>query len=136
MNSSIRQLRIIQSALLISIILYVFVALHAPVRSQGIELMILCLALLSGAMAIAVFVIRTKMVGRFEALLTAQPEDKLVLSKWRSAYVLMWALCEAIALYGLTLRYLGFTMIQVIPFFAVGFVLMLVLPARRPEIAR
>lgn len=98
--------------------------------------MILCLALLSGAMAIAVFVIRTKMVGRFEALLTAQPEDKLVLSKWRSAYVLMWALCEAIALYGLTLRYLGFTMIQVIPFFAVGFVLMLVLPARRPEIAR
>jgi len=136
MDTSIRQLRIIQIALLISIVLYVFVALHAPVRSQGISLMILCLALLSGAMAIAVLVIRTKMVGKFEAVLATQPEDKLVLSKWRSAYVLMWALCEAIALYGLTLRYLGFTMIQVIPFFAAGFVLMLVFPARRPEMAR
>src|SRR6185312_16677327 len=136
MDSSIRQLRIIQSALLISIVLYVFVALHAPVRSQGISLMILCLALLSGAMAIAVLVIRTKMVGKFEAVLATQPEDKLVLSKWRSAYVLMWALCEAIALYGLTLRYLGFTMPQVAPFFAAGFLLMLVFPVRRPEMAR
>ena len=136
MDTSIRQLRIIQSALLISIVLYVFVALHAPVRSHGIPLMILCLALLSGAMAIAVFVIRTKMVGKFEALLATQPDDKLLLSKWRSAYVLMWALCEAIAMYGLTLRYLGFTMPQVAPFFAAGFLLMLVFPARRPAMAR
>ena len=87
-------------------------------------------------MAIAVFVIRTKMVGKFETLLAIQPDDKFVLSKWRSAYVLMWALCDAIALYGLTLRYLGFTMTQVIPFFAAGFVLMLVSPVRRPEVAR
>ena len=132
MDSSIRQLRTVQIALLISTVLYAFIALRAAERSRGTPLMIASLALLSGAMAIAAFVIRTKLVGKAEAQLSLQPDDKITLSRWRSAYVLIWALCEAIAVYGLVLRYLGFTMTQVAPFFAAGFLLMLAFPVRRP----
>lgn len=132
MDSSIRQLRTVQIALLISTVLYAFIALHAAERSRGTPLMIASLALLSGAMAIAAFVIRTKLVGKAEAQLSLQPDDKITLSRWRSAYVMIWALCEAIAVYGLVLRYLGFTMAQVAPFFAAGFLLMLAFPVRRP----
>lgn len=132
MDSSIRQLRTVQIALLISTVLYAFIALHAAERSRGTPLMVASLALLSGAMAIAAFVIRTKLVGKAEAQLSIQPDDKVTLSRWRSAYVLIWALCEAIAVYGLVLRYLGFTMAQVAPFFAAGFLLMLAFPVRRP----
>lgn len=132
MDSSIRQLRTVQIALLISTVLYAFIALHAAERSRGTPLMIASLALLSGAMAIAAFVIRAKLVGKAEAQLSLQPDDKVMLSRWRSAYVMIWALCEAIAVYGLVLRYLGFTMAQVAPFFAAGFLLMLAFPVRRP----
>jgi hypothetical protein len=133
MDSSLRQLRTIQIALLVSILIYLLVSLHAPARSKGIPLMILFLALLAGAMAIAVFVVRSRLLTPSEAVVAQQPEDKGALSRWRTAYILMWALCEAIAAYGLVLRYLGFTLAQAAPFFACGFILILAVPPRRPE---
>jgi len=57
------------------------------------------------------------------------------MSLWRTSHIIMWALCEFIAMYELLLRYLGSTVAQATPFFAAGFLLILLLGPRRPESA-
>jgi hypothetical protein len=133
MNSSLRQLRTIWMALLASIAIYFLVALHAPARSEGTPVMLFALAATSFALAVVVFVIRRKMLAATEALAASHPDDKVALSRWRTAYIIVWALCEMIAMYGLVLRYLGFSIFQAAPFFASGFLLILLQGPRRPE---
>ncbi len=92
--------------------------------------MLLVLALTSVVIAAAVFVLRHKVLAPSAALAATQPEDTKALSLWRTAHIDMWALCEVIAMYGLLLRYLGFTVAQAAPFFVCGFVLILALGPR------
>jgi hypothetical protein len=75
------------------------------------------------------------MVLRAEEALVRNEQDALSLARWRSGYVLIYALCEAVALYGLVLRFMGFTLTQVAPFYVVGFVLLFFFSPRRPSSA-
>src|SRR6266700_6697072 len=101
MNASLKQLRTIWIALMGSILLYFLVCLHAPARTEGTPVMLRALALISVVIAVAVFVLRSRMLGPSERLAGTQPEDKVALSRWRTAHIVMWALCEMIAMYGL-----------------------------------
>jgi F0F1-type ATP synthase membrane subunit c/vacuolar-type H+-ATPase subunit K len=76
--------------------------------------------------------VRRLFVLRAEVTLAAQPEDATALNRWRAGYIITYALCEAMALFGLVLRVLGFTLSEVTPFYLVGFVLILVFTPRRP----
>ena len=53
--------------------------------------------------------------------------------RWQTGYILGFAQSEAIALFGLSLRYMGFTLREVSPFYVVGFVLMLLSWPRVPR---
>ena len=133
MDSSLRRLQTIRFALLGNIVLYFLLSLYSPARSGGSPQMFEILALTSAVISAAVFVLRGKVLGPSATLAALQPEDETARSLWRTAHIIMWALCEVIAMYGLLLRYLGSTVAQAAPFFAGGFILILLLGRRRPE---
>jgi hypothetical protein len=74
---------------------------------------------------VVVFVRRRVRLSPVEAILANQPEDAKALARLRQGYVVTYAISLSIALYGLVLHFLGFSMSQVAPFFLVGFVLIL-----------
>ena|SRR5579864_3844900 len=133
MEASLKQLRIVHGALLFSIVLYGFVSTHAPARPTPVATVLYAIALLSVALVITILVLRNKLLASAGKVLSNQPEDKVALARWRAAHIITWVLCEAIALYGLVLRYIGFPMSEAVFFFIAGFGLMLLFAPRRPE---
>jgi hypothetical protein len=123
----------VRVAMLVSIALYVFIGermgknLGAP--STNLYFAITLVAITTVGMT---FAVRRLFVLRAEATLAAQPEDAVALKRWWAGYIFTYALCEAVALFGFVLRILGFTLSQVVPFYLVGFVLMLLFGPRRP----
>jgi hypothetical protein len=77
-------------------------------------------------------VIRRTLVFRAAESLAIHPEDGLSLNHWRTGYLATYALCEALALFGLVLRFMGCSFQQSVPFFIGGFVLMFFFRPREP----
>lgn len=136
MESSLKRLRMVQLFMLASIVLYAFIANQygpAPRRTQGI--IFYAIAALSISIVIIVFIVRRTVIARQSAILAAKPEDKTALARWRTGHIMIYALCEAVVLHGLVLRFLGFAFSQVVPFYLVGFVLMLSFTPKKPSSA-
>ncbi len=134
MEPARKTLQIVRFALMVSIALYVFVGERvgaslavAPDRNFYFALTLVAITTVG-----MIFAVRRVLVLRTEATLAAQPEDAMALNRWRSGYLVTYALCEALAMFGLVLRVLGFTLSEVSPFYIVGFVLMLLFSPRRP----
>jgi hypothetical protein len=79
-----------------------------------------------------IFVIRRTLVMRSAETLAANPNDSLTLNHWKSGYFATYALCEALALFGLALRFIGFRFEQSVPFYVGGFVLLFFFGPREP----
>ena len=82
-------------------------------------------ATLSVAIVGAIFVVRRTLVLRAAESLTTRPEDSLSLNHWRTGYLATYALCEALALFGLVLRLRGGPLQRVVTYYLGGFVLLL-----------
>ena len=135
MGPARKTVQMIRIALLVSIALYVFIGEHVgqsmvPAPNRNLYFVLTLVAITTVGM---IFAVRRLFVLRSEATLAAQPEDTAALNRWRSGYMISYALSEAVALFGLVLRILGFTLSQVAPFYLGGFVLMLLLGPRRPS---
>jgi len=119
----------------LSIVVYGFVSFRAPARPTPNAAFFHAIGLVSILSVVAIFFVRRILLASSQQLLAAQPEDKTVLGRWRGAYIVTWALCESIALYGIVLRFAGFSVSQWAPFFIAGFALMLwFVPRRPPEV--
>jgi F0F1-type ATP synthase membrane subunit c/vacuolar-type H+-ATPase subunit K len=134
MEPSRKLLQIVRGAMLFSILLYAFVGeqvRHTPGAppDRNFYFALTLVAIITVGM---VFAIRRTFILRAEATLAAQPEDAAALGRWRTGYIITFVLCETVALYGLVLRFLGFTLSDVAPFYVAGFALMLMLGPRRP----
>jgi hypothetical protein len=70
-------------------------------------------------------VLRRKYLGRSVTALRSNPENVQAIKRWQTGQVLSFVLSEAVALYGVNLRYLGLSFREVIPFYAAGLALML-----------
>jgi hypothetical protein len=79
-----------------------------------------------------IFVVRRTLVLRSAENLAAHPEDLPTLNHWRNGYIVTYALCEALALFGLVLRFTGFKLEQCLPFYGGGFVLLFFFGPREP----
>jgi len=134
MEASLKFVRTVRAAMLVILLLQVFAAERLQHSQQPTNLVFYC-AITSMAVAgiVATFVLRRFMVLRSEETLARQPDDPPALNRWRAGYVVVYALCEAVALYGIVLRVVGFSLAQVIPFYAAGFGLMLFFAPRRPS---
>lgn len=133
MEAGLKFLRTVRFALLTSIVLYSFLCFRAPIRPQPNSMVFRIIALLAITIVGTVFLFRRKLILSSERVLSSQPEDTEALLRWRKGYVIVWALCEAIALYGVVLRYMGFSLSQVSIFLASGLVLMLFYAPRQPR---
>lgn len=134
MVRALRILRVIQWSMLTSILLYVAVGefLRPPVRvvNSSLSYMFTTLAV---AIVGVIFVVRRTLVLRAAESLVSKPEDALSLNHWRTGYIVTYALCEALALFGLTQRFLGGSLQQSAPYYFAGFILMLFFWPRQPE---
>jgi F0F1-type ATP synthase membrane subunit c/vacuolar-type H+-ATPase subunit K len=135
MEPARKTVQMIRIALLVSIALYVLIGervgqtmVRAPNRNLYFVLTLVAITTVG-----MMFAVRRLFVLRAEATLAAQPEDTAALNRWRSGYIITYALSEAVAVFGLVLRILGCTLSQVAPFYLVGFVLMLLFGPRRPS---
>jgi hypothetical protein len=134
MESASRLLRLVQIAMLVSIALYVFVGEEAAGRVAAPNTtMFHVVSFVSISIVGAIFVVRRTLVLPSEVQLREKPGDGALLARWRSGYICTYALCEALALFGLVLRMVGFVLAQVWPYYVGGFALMLVSAARAPR---
>ena len=127
-------MRLVQIAMLVSIVLYVAVGELVGRAAAANNALFYTMSLASISTLGAAFVVRRTLVLPAEALLREKPSDPLVQARWRSGYVFLYALCEALALFGLILRVAGFTLVHVWGFYLGGFLLLLLFSPRAPRL--
>ena len=79
-----------------------------------------------------ILVVRRTLVLQSASMLAARPNDAATLNRWRTGYIMTYTLSESIALFGLVLRLMGFTLSQVWSFYIAAFILLLFFGPRRP----
>lgn len=134
MDQTLKLLRLVQWALLGSIVLYVALGVVVrPMRGSIDPSLSYTFTTLAVAVIGMIFVVRRTMVFRAEATLANQPNEVVSLNHWRTGFIATYALCEALALFGLVQRLLGARLEQSVPYFLGGFVLLLFFRPRQPE---
>ena len=136
MQDTLRTLRTIQWIMLGSILLYAAVGelfgsgAHAANASLSYFLTTAGVAIVG-----AIFVVRRTLVLRSAEDLLSHPDDSLTLNHWKSGYIATYALCEALALFGLVLRLTGSNFQQSLTYYIGGFVLLFFFGPRQPAAA-
>ena len=133
METAVRVVRLVQIAMLVGVVVYVAVGELAGRAGTSNNALFYTLSLAAVSTLGAAFVVRRTLVLPSEALLGEKPGDRLVQSRWKSGYIFLYALCEAVALYGLVLRMVGFTLIHVWGFYLGGVLLLLLFSPRPPQ---
>lgn len=68
--------------------------------------------------------LRWKLLRQRRKELSEDPREGRTAKRWQTAQLISFALSEAVALYGVNLRYAGLSLHQVIHFYLAGFLLM------------
>ena len=136
MTRALKTLRAVQWAMLGSILLYGIVGeVLGPVTRAVDPALSYLFSTLAVAIVGAIFVVRRTLVLRAAASLASHPEDDLSLNHWRTGYLATYALCEALALFGLIQRFLGCNLQQSALYYVGGFVLLFFFRPRQPVAA-
>jgi type IV secretory pathway TrbD component len=90
------------------------------------------LVAMSVLMVGTIFILRRSMLSKSEPVLVTKADDKAALLQWLTAHILTFAACEAVALFGVVLRFAGSELSRVIPFYLAGFLLLLYFAPRPP----
>jgi hypothetical protein len=135
MGSAVRLVRLIQSALLVSIVLY---AVAGEMFSRKLALapsntLFHALSFISISLVGATVVVRRTLVLPSETLLKERSDDRVAVAHWTTGYVYLYVLCEVLGLFGLVLRIAGFTLANVWGFYLGGFLLLLLFSPRAPR---
>jgi predicted Co/Zn/Cd cation transporter (cation efflux family) len=118
-------LRIVQWTMLGSILLYVVIGEVLGTGGRAVDPSLsYVFSTASVAIVGVIFVVRRTLVLRSAEALAAHPDDALTLRHWKSGYLATYALCDALALFGLAQRLLGFTLQQSLLYYIGGFVLL------------
>src|ERR1700686_5421546 len=133
MIRDLKTLRVVQWAMLASIVLYAIIGQVVGPPSRGVDATLSYLfATLSVAIVGAIFVVRRTLVLRAGESLASRPADNLSLNPWRTGYIATYVLCEALALFGLVLRFRASPTQASVPYYLGGFVLLLFFRPKEP----
>lgn len=133
MTKALKTLRAVQWSMLASILVYGVVGeVLGPVARAVDPALSYLFTTLAVAIVGAIFVVRRTLVLRAAESLATHPEDSLSLNHWRTGYIATYALCEALALFGLIQRFLGCTLQQSVLYYLGGFVLLFFFRPRLP----
>lgn len=125
MEQAIKVLRILQGAMLATIVLYAAVGEAVGSKSEANSTVFYAMTLVAVSMVGVILVVRRTLVLPAAESLRAQPENPANLNRWRVGYIITYALAEAIALFGFVLRFSGFSFSQIAAFYLAGFVMIL-----------
>jgi len=132
MATVLRTVRMIQIALLASVVMYVWVGERVSRNLPSNLTLYYAVSLAAITVIGVILVVRRTLLAHSEAQLRVKPEDSELLGRWRAGYIVIYALCESLALFGLVLRVLGFPLSQTWAFYLSSFGLMLLFGPRRP----
>jgi hypothetical protein len=136
MEAALRTLKIIWGALLAAVLAYAYLCSIAKVQAAPNSFLLIPFGVMALLEVAVLFFLRQRVLGSAIAVLGSQPEDPAALAKWRAGNIISWAFGVSIGLYGVVLRYTGFSFREVIPFLIAGFCLILFLAPRRPIVTR
>jgi archaellum biogenesis protein FlaJ (TadC family) len=122
--NSLKNLQAIRIAMLASVVFYVVIAILGPSSGEPNPIAFYAFTAIAIAEVAAIFVMRRILLSPRQLGAMPQPERAKVSIKPGTALTLIYCLSEAIALYGLVLHFLGFSLTQVAPFFFSGLVLL------------
>jgi hypothetical protein len=88
------------------------------------------LSVISISLVGATMVVRRTLISPSEEALKQRPDDGAAVARWRTGYLWLFGLCEALGLFGLTLRLSGFPLRNVWGFYLGGFLLLLLYSPR------
>jgi len=133
MIRALRTLRAVQWSMLTSILLYAVLGeVVGPGRRAVDPTLSYIFSTLGVAIVGVIFVVRRTLVLRAAQSLATHPDDALSFNQWRTGYIATYALCEALALFGLVLRFQGYNLQQSVLYYIGGFVLLFFFRPRRP----
>lgn len=132
LETRLRTLRVIHLVLVATIPMYAVAGEMLTREAMDVSLMHKGLLVVLMSELGVLTLIRTRWIAPAVEALRLKPDDAEALQRWHGGNVTCFVLCEAIALLGFALRFLGGTLMQAAPFYAVGFVLLLFLVPRNP----
>ena len=133
MTRALKTLRAVQWSMLASILLYAVLGeVVGPVARVVDPALSYLFTTLGVAIVGIIFMVRRTLVLRAAENLATHPDDNLSLNHWRTGYFATYALCEALAIFGIVLRFLGCHFQQSLPFYVGGFVLLFFFRPRQP----
>jgi hypothetical protein len=136
MDNAIKIVRVIQIAMLVSVGIFVVTGeMVGSIPRFSDPTLFYALSLATITIVGVILVVRRTLVLQSAVTLAARPNDLATLNRWRAGYVMTYALSEAIAMFGLVLRLIGFSLSQVASFYIAGFILLLFFGPRRPVTA-
>jgi F0F1-type ATP synthase membrane subunit c/vacuolar-type H+-ATPase subunit K len=126
-------LQMLRFTMLTSVVLYAVVGEMAGPKNapQPLPIMFHVLTFMAIGIVALAFVMRRLLMK--PSATDSGAADPAVLNRWRTANILTYVISEAVALFGLVLRMMGFTLSQVVPFYLAGFILILFLAPRLPS---
>jgi hypothetical protein len=136
MENAIKIVRLIQIAMLLSVGIFVVAGeMVGSIPKLNNPTLFYALSLATITIVGVILVVRRTLVLQSAVTLATRPNDVATLNRWRAGYVMTYALSEAIAMFGLVLRLIGFSLSQVASFYIAGFILLLFFGPRRPVTA-
>lgn len=108
-----------------TVVIYLFVIFRMPSSATPNPIIHRALTVLCVTLAIVIFALRKILLLPAEDTLQRNPQDAKALARWRVGHIVIYAISLSIALYGLMLHFMGFSMPAVVPFFLAGFALIL-----------
>jgi cytochrome b561 len=134
MRGTVRKLRALQWAMLVSIVVCAVVGEVVGARVRAADPSMSYVFTTAGVALVGmIFVVRRTLVSRSAESLAAHPDDLVTLQHWKNGYVATYALCEALALFGWVLRIMGCGLQQSLPFYVGGFALLFFFGPREPR---
>ncbi len=131
---SLRTLRTVRIALVGMALLYVWVGERdGPLPRPVNPLLRIAVSVFAVSIIPTVLLLRSRELQRAKDRLARQPGDVVALRRWRAIQLVVLACFLAIPLYGLVLRFQGGTLVQALPFYIVGIVLLSFLPLHEAE---
>ena len=136
MENAIKIVRLMQIAMLLSVGIFVLTGeMVGSIPKLSNPTLFYALSLATITIVGVILVVRRTLVLQSAVTLATRPNDVATLNRWRAGYVMTYALSEAIAMFGLVLRLIGFSLSQVASFYIAGFILLLFFGPRRPVTA-
>ena len=133
MENAVKVVRIIQIGMLLSVLSLVVVGeIVGSIPRFSNPTLFYALSLATITIVGVILVVRRTLVLQSANVLAVRPNDIATLNRWRAGYVMTYALSEAIAVFGLFLRVIGFSLSQVASFYIAGFILLFFFWPRRP----